>query len=387
MSGPAAIPAYSLKLPRRVVFGRGSAAQAAAEVAGFGRQILLVRGRSSAFAGTLLEALQGAGCGVLTVISRGEPTLAALDAAVARARLAGVEAVVAVGGGSVLDLGKAAAAMVPQATEPLDHLEVVGRGLPLEAAPLPFIALPTTAGTGAEATRNAVIGVPAAQRKVSLRDDRMLADLALVDPALTDAAPRAVTLASGLDAVTQVIEPYLSAKANPVTDALCRAAIPMGLAALARLMEAEDPAARDAMAHVSLTGGIALSNAGLGAVHGLAGPVGGRSPAPHGAVCGRLLPGVLSANAAAVAEAGGPVERFAHVSAWIAAALDVPEAQALAALSERIDAWGLPRLGAMGLAEAAIAAIAEDAGASSSMKANPVRLSPAVLAEILGGAL
>jgi alcohol dehydrogenase class IV len=145
----------------------------------------------------------------------------------------------------------------------------------LTVPPLPMVALPTTAGTGAEVTRNAVIGVPEARRKVSLRDPAMLPRLALVDPALTDGCPWGVTLASGLDALTQVIEPYLCTRANPMTDALCRAAIPLALPALMRLDEAEDPAARDAMAYVSLSGGLALANAGLGAVHGLAGVIGG----------------------------------------------------------------------------------------------------------------
>jgi hypothetical protein len=166
----------------------------------------------------------------------------------------------------------------------MDHLEVVGRGLPLTEAPLPFIAIPTTAGTGSEATKNAVIGLHDQGRKVSLRDDRMLARLAIVDPALTDGTPWAVTLASGLDAVTQVIEPFVSVKATPYTDAISAPAISAGLMALQRLRQGEDQDARDALAWVSLSGGLALANAGLGAVHGLAGVIGGLCPAPHGAV-------------------------------------------------------------------------------------------------------
>jgi alcohol dehydrogenase class IV len=267
----------------------------------------------------------------------------------------------------------------------MDHLEVVGRGLPLAAPPLPLAALPTTAGTGAEVTRNAVIEVPEHRRKVSLRDRRMLPDLAIVDPALTDGTPKGVTLASGLDAVTQVIEPYVSSRANPLTDALCRDAIPRGLGALVRLMAAEDAGARDAMAWTSLCGGLALANSGLGAVHGLAGVLGGVTGAPHGAICGRLLPGVLAANRAAAG--GRAADRLAEVEGWIGAALGVPAGEAVAALARWCDAQGLPRLAGMGLAEAECDAVAEAAGASSSMRGNPVALPPATLAAVLRAAL
>jgi alcohol dehydrogenase class IV len=187
--------------------------------------------------------------------------------------------VAALGGGAAIDLGKALAALIPAPDGPMEHLEVVGKGLPLKVPPLPFIAIPTTAGTGAEVTRNAVIGLPDHGRKVSLRDERMVARVAIVDPALTDGCPRGVTLASGLDAVTQVIEPFVSVKATPYTDALARPAIATGMAALMRLMQGEDPEARDRLAWVSLCGGLALSNGGLGAVHGFAGVIGGMTGA------------------------------------------------------------------------------------------------------------
>jgi hypothetical protein len=263
----------------------------------------------------------------------------------------------------------------------LAHLEVVGQGLPLDHAPMPFIAIPTTAGTGAEVTKNAVIAVPEARRKVSLRDPRMIADVAIVDPALTDGTPWAVTLASGLDAVTQVIEPYVSPKANALTDALCRDAIPRGLKALCRLREGESSEARDAMALVSLYGGLALANAALGAVHGLAGPIGGMSGAPHGAVCGRLLPFVLACNAErATGDASG---RLAQVSEWIADALGGTADQAPARLVDWAEAAGLPGLAAMGVREADHEDLAQAAVGSSSMKGNPVPLEVADLVALM----
>ncbi len=247
--------------------------------------------------------------------------MALIEAGVAAARAAGADVVVSLGGGAVIDAGKAIAALIPATRPMLDHLEVVGAGLPLDHAPLPFVAIPTTAGTGAEVTRNAVISVPEHRRKVSLRDPNMLPTLAIIDPALTDHTPRGITLASGLDAVTQVIEPYVCTRANPLTDALCRDAIPKGLAALIRLMQAEDANARDDLAWVSLCGGLALANAGLGVVHGLAGPLGGLSDAPHGAICGALLPHALSANRRAVTDASYAA-RLDQVLQWIADAFD-----------------------------------------------------------------
>jgi alcohol dehydrogenase class IV len=264
----------------------------------------------------------------------------------------------------------------------LDHLEVVGKGLPLEQAPLPFVALPTTAGTGSEVTKNAVIGVPEHGRKVSLRDKRMLANLAVVDPALTDNTPRSVTLASGLDAVTQVIEPYVSCKANRLTDALCRDAIPQGLHALVTLMDGEDAYARDDLAWTSLCGGLALANSGLGAVHGLAGVIGGMTTAPHGAVCGALLPHVLMANIAAHDLPAQSRRRLERVRNWIASALMVAPETAFERLAEWSQHHGLPTLGEMGVEAKDIERIAEASVASSSMKGNPVPLSVGQLANI-----
>lgn len=343
---------------------------------------MLVRGRSVAWADDLQDSLTRAGCEVVPVIARGEPDLPQLEACVAFGRGMGVDVVVAVGGGSAIDLGKAAAGLIPSPHPAMTHLEVVGEGRPLENPPLPFVAIPTTAGTGAEVTKNAVISVPEHARKVSLRDDRMLPVLAILDPALTDDCPRGVTLASGLDAVVQVIEPYLSSKANPLTDALCRDAIPRGISALARLMRAEDPAARDDLAYTSLIGGLALANSGLGAVHGLAGVIGGLCGAPHGAVCGRLLPAVLEENRAACEALARPLDRFDEVDAWLCKALGADE-HGVAALRQAIDDWGLPGLSGMTVEPALFDRIARDAASSSSMKGNPVPLAQDALVRIM----
>ena len=362
-------------------FGRGAAQDAAEAVLGFGQNVLLVIGGNADRSAWLHTALERAGAAVTLFSCPSEPDVARIEQGVTAARAANTQVVVALGGGAVIDAGKAIAALVP-ATRPLeDHLEVVGQGLPLDHAPLPFVALPTTAGTGAEVTKNAVIGVPAAGRKVSLRDDRMLADLAIIDPALSDDAPCRVTLASGLDAITQVIEPYICRKANPLTDALCRDAIPRGLAALTALMQGESPAARDDMAWVSLCGGLALANAGLGAVHGLAGPIGGLTGAPHGAVCGRLLPFVLDRNAQGAT--GELTARLAGIRGWIAQALQCEPSEATKALIDWSTRLGLPGLFDMGVHSGDYATLAKAGLAASSMKANPVDLSQDDLIAIL----
>ncbi|RNF33402.1 iron-containing alcohol dehydrogenase [Paracoccus methylarcula] len=379
---------FAFATATEILFGRGQAGAAPSRIAALGRRLLLVHGGTPARSDWLRRGLAAAGCEVTGFPVATEPDMAMIEAGIAAARSAAVQTVVAIGGGAVIDAGKAIAALVPAKRPMLDHLEVVGQGLPLDQATLPFIAMPTTAGTGAEVTRNAVIGVPGHRRKVSLRDARMLPRLAIVDPALTDHCPRAVTLASGLDAVTQVIEPYICTRANPMTDALCRDAIPRGLAALRRLMEDEDAQARDEMSWVSLCGGLALANAGLGAVHGLAGPLGGLTGAAHGAICGILLPHALIVNRAAVTdqEAAG---RLDQIGAWIGDAFDLPAGgleDAARALADWSHACGLPSLTGLGVDTEAQQAAAKAAASSSSMKANPAALSPASLEELMRAA-
>lgn len=368
--------------PRETLFGRGSRNEAAAHIARRGRRVVLVRSRSVAWAADLRSGLEAAGLTVIEAQSRGEPTIDHLRAQLERCRRRDPDCVAAVGGGSAIDLGKALAALLPTDADPLAHLEVVGEGRPIGHAPLPLIAIPTTAGTGAEATKNAVISIPEQALKVSLRDERMIPDLAVVDPALTDGAPREITLASGLDAVTQLIESYLSIRANPVTDALCRDGIPAGLAALGRLMQGEDPAARDALARASHLSGLALANAGLGVAHGLAAVIGGRGGA-HGAICGRLLPATLEINERAARSAGLATERFAQIEKWFADAFRVEESSGIRSLRGFLETQGLPSLTALGVDPADYEAVAHAALRASSTKANPVRLALADVVDIL----
>jgi alcohol dehydrogenase class IV len=374
---------FAITSPGRILFGRGEAGKAPALLRGFGARGLIVHGANPARLAGFLADLDVGQDGIATLTCAAEPSLPMLEEALTLARAHAPDWVLGLGGGSVMDLAKALAGLIPARGGPMDHLEVVGRGLPLTEAPLPFIAIPTTAGTGSEATKNAVIGLPDHGRKVSLRDDRMLARLAIVDPALTDGTPWAVTLASGLDAVTQVIEPFVSVKATPYTDAISAPAIGAGLLALQRLRQGEDQDAREALAWVSLSGGLALANAGLGAVHGLAGVIGGLCPAPHGAVCGALLAPILRVNRDHAEAGSEAARRLDLVFATIAERLGGTAKDAPDTLAHWAKAAGLPGLTAMGFVPDWQHKTAEAALGASSTKGNPVVLPHAALLDAL----
>jgi alcohol dehydrogenase class IV len=373
--------AFSLLTPTEIVFGRGQISQLNDRAAGLGARALIVHGRSPGRLAAVFESLTDINV-VQTLSVEKEPDLDTLNDAIEQGKALSVDLVLGIGGGSVMDSAKVLAAMLPAQTELMSHLEVVGDGLPLSAKRLPLILIPTTSGTGAEVTRNAVIDIPQAQRKVSLRDKELLPDLALIDPALTDNCPRHVTLHSGLDAVTQVIEPYLSSRATLFTDMLCREAIPKGLRALKQLMEGESAKARDDLAQVSLFGGLALANSGLGVVHGIAGPLGGLCGAPHGAICGALLPAGIAANRDNVVDAEQK-ERIDQVIGWIAEVLEVSSDKALPRFQQWIAESGLEGLASIGVTEEHILSVSKSAASSSSMKANPVELSTETVAKVM----
>ncbi|MGZ4612081.1 MAG: iron-containing alcohol dehydrogenase, partial [Kineosporiaceae bacterium] len=298
--------------------------------------------------------------------------------------------VVAIGGGSVLDLGKAVAVLLGNGTDPMDHLEVVGRGVAVERPSVPCVAVPTTAGTGAEATANATLRVPEHGVKASIRSRHMLAAIALVDPLLTLTCPPAVTASSGLDALTQCLEPYVSRRGSPASDALAAEGLRRGAGALCRAYEhGDDRAAREEMALCSLFGGIALANAKLGAVHGLAGVIGGMVDAPHGAVCAALLAPVVRANLQALREhePGSPaLARYAHVARLLTGRDDATVDEGVDWVRDTVAALHVPPLGGMGLAPAQFVEVAEKAAGSSSMQGNPVRLGREELVAVLEAA-
>ncbi|MGY1728328.1 iron-containing alcohol dehydrogenase [Geodermatophilus sp. SYSU D01062] len=377
---------FDVAVPRRVLFGPGRAEELADLLPPLGRRVLLCTGRDPARHRSLLGGVDP----VAVVPVPQEPTVDAVRAAAREAGDAGVDVVVAIGGGSVLDTGKAVAALLGNGTDPLDHLEVVGRGLPLERPALPSVAVPTTAGTGAEVTANAVLSSPEHGVKASIRGPHLLATVALVDPLLTLTCPPAVTASSGLDALTQCLEPYVSPQATPVTEALAAAGLQRGARALRTAYEdGGDRAAREEMALCSLFGGIALANAKLGAVHGVAGVVGGLVSAPHGAVCAALLAPVVEANVRALRErapASPAVGRYAEAARLLTGRDDATVEDAVAWLRETVSALGVPPLGALGLRPADHAEVAAKAARSSSMRGNPVVLTDDEIGTVLRAA-
>ena len=375
----------------RIVFGEGCARSVPGWAAAYGPRTLVVTGRDPGRAEWLVEALERQGSDVVLLCVDGEPDLAFAAGGAELARRRSADAIVGLGGGSALDAAKAIAALAANDGDPLDYLEVAGAGKAIPNAPLPFIAVPTTAGTGSEVTRNAVLRVPDRRVKASLRSPLMLPRVAVVDPELTYELPPSVTAATGLDALTQLIEPFLSSRANAMTDALCRD----GIGRVARSLEracrdGRDTAARADMSLASLYGGIALANAGLGAVHGLAAPIGGMFDAPHGAVCAALLPHVMAASLRALRGSDGAAEALARAGEIGRLLLGRPDADADAAvdwLGGIVERLRIPGLGDHGVAAADLAAIAEQAQHSSSMKGNAVALDADQLIAILEAAL
>lgn len=378
---------FSFFSPQAIHFGRGQSKNTAALAATFGTSVLLVHGTSASRAQWLIDACHAADLRIETISCANEPSLLDIERALDQLNGAAPDVVIGLGGGSVLDFAKAMAALICCEGDPKAYLEVVGDGRPLDCEPLPMIALPTTAGTGAEVTKNAVILVPDQGMKVSLRDPQMVPNIAIVDPSLMQGAPKNVALAAGLDAVTQVIEPYLSIKSNPMTDALCRAAIPIGLRVIKDLVENDTPEAWEKMAWVSTCGGLALANAGLGAVHGFAGVIGGKTNAPHGAICGALLPAVLEAH---LRKAEKQTELSDRLN-WVLHCVDTYFAQdetggGITALRSWSQKMGLLGLEGLGLVSADYSEVAEAASSSSSMNGNPFVLSQQELLEILHSA-
>jgi alcohol dehydrogenase class IV len=375
----------------RILFGPGTSAEAAPAAAAMGRKALVVVGRDPGRSQHLRDALCSAGIACTTVSVTGEPTVDLVRAALSDALQAGCDLVVGCGGGSVLDTGKALAALLANPGDPLDYLEVIGRGRSLERPSLPYIALPTTAGTGTEVTRNAVLASPAHGVKASLRSPFMYPRLAVVDPDLTRSLPPAITASTGLDALTQLLEPFVSNAANPVTDAVCREGMQRVARSLRRACtHGDDAAAREDMALASLFGGLALANAKLGAAHGFAAVLGGRLAAPHGALCARLLPLVIARTVAALAirvPASPAIARYEEAARVLAGHPGATIADGIRWAERLCDDLAIPRLGHYGLRAADIPAVVSATQQASSTKGNPVPLTDGELAAILREAL
>ena len=375
----------------RIIFGPGTQAESGPAAAELGRRVLVVRGRNPARTKPLLSILEDAKLEHSCFEVHGEPTVEQIAGGVNQARQAEADLVIGFGGGSVIDSAKAIAGLVTNPGVILDYLEVIGKGKQLSVPALPCIAIPTTAGTGAEVTRNSVLASPEHQVKVSLRSPFLLPCLAIVDPKLTSDLPSSVTASTGLDALTQLIEPYVSVRANPITDAFCIEGMQRATRSLRRAYEhGQDLSAREDMALASLFGGLSLANAGLGAVHGFAAPIGGMFPAPHGAVCAALLPHVMEVNLRAMRERlnhSEALRRYDSVAAILTGSDKATAVDGIQWISEVCQALQVPGLRDYGVTEADIAVLVEKAAKASSMKANPIVLTDDELAEALRAAL
>jgi alcohol dehydrogenase class IV len=374
----------------RILFGRGTSQQIPALARDLGRCALVVLGGSNRGREALTNGLSDAGIRPVFFIVRREPTTHQVDQATGIARAEGCDLVISLGGGSVIDAGKAVASMLANPGEVLDYLEMVGAGKPLLEPGAPFIAVPTTAGTGAEVTRNAVLDVAEHKVKASLRSPHPVARLAVIDPELTLSLSPEITAYTGMDALTQLIEPFVSNAANPLTDGICRE----GLARAARSLavayrDGTNLAAREDMSIAALFSGIALSNARLGAVHGFAGVLGGTIGHPHGAICARLLPFVMVANIRAVDERGDSaiIERYHEIARILTG---YPEADAWSGVSwvrGLCTEMKIPPLRESGLTITDCSRLVPLAQRASSMQGNPVTLSEEELGGILEAAL
>ncbi len=364
----------------RIVFGAGKFAGFPAAVASLGRKVFIVTGRNPSRVDT-----RGVEHALFSV--PGEPTVDLIREGVAAWRDSGCDVVAAVGGGSAIDAAKAIAAAAANPGDLTDYLEVIGKGRPLENPPFPVIAVPTTAGTGSEVTRNAVLGSTRDEVKVSLRHPSMLPRIAIVDPELTLGLPTSIAASTGLDALTQLIEPWVSSRANALTDCIC----PQGIAAAAQALPrvCENPAdieARSLMSWASLLGGMALANAGLGVVHGLAAPIGGKFPAPHGAVCAALLPYGVAANVRALRKRDPDSEslrRYGRITAIFIDDNTASPEEGAAWLLQLIRRLGIAPLSSYGIASSDWPGLADRAARSSSMKANPIVLSQDEIIQLL----
>ncbi len=382
---------FEFATSNRILFGSGTLIKAAPLARELGHKALIVAGQSIQRIAPLLEQLHVHRIEYVIINSGGEPTTESIETALQKARSADIDLVISIGGGSAIDAGKAISAMLTNPGDVLNYLEVIGHGRPLMNNPLPHIAIPTTAGTGAEVTKNAVLRSTAHNVKVSLRHTKMIPDIAIVDPELTLSMPPEITAATGMDALTQLIEPYVCNRANPLTDALCREGIKRAARSLKIACEHGDNLkAREDMAVASLFGGLALANARLGAVHGFAGPIGGLFDAPHGAVCARLLPLVMEANLKALrarAADSPTLPRYEQIARLLTDSEKAGADDGIAWVRELGGQLNIPGLADCGMTSGDIPAIVNQAQKASSMKGNPVKLDEKELAGILEKAL
>ena len=371
----------------RIIFGPGAIGQVAPLVVPLGHRAFVTAGGNTERVMPLTEQLgkQGIESTIFTIA--GEPTTEMAIHGVQIAREAECDFVIGMGGGSVLDTGKVIAALLTNSGELFDYLEIIGRGQPLVHDPVPYIAIPTTAGSGAEVTCNSVLISPEHRVKVSMRSPLMMPYLAVVDPVLTYSMPPFLTASTGLDALSQLLESYTSLKANPLTDGICKEGMQRVASSLQKAYETgKDEEARENMSIASLFGGLALANSKLGAVHGIAGPLGGMISIPHGVICARLLPHVIETNIRALqsrAPHSPALKRYDEVAGILTGTSTAQAGDGMLWIQKLCTALAIPPLTKFGLSEKDFPAVVTRAKKASSMKGNPILLRDEELTEIL----
>ena len=373
---------FSFATASKIIFGRHSS-EKLPQLLGGRKRILMVTGKNADKAEALSSRFEKNSIVSLFRVEH-EPTTEVVNEGTKLAREKQCEAVVAIGGGSVIDAAKAIAAMAANKGDLLDYLEVIGAGKPLSEPPLFCIAAPTTAGTGAEVTKNSVIKSLEHNVKVSLRSDAMYPDIALVDPVLTYSMPPELTASTGVDALTHLLETFVSNQANPFIDMICRE----GLTRISRSLSSayhdrSNESARTDMAMASMLGGMALANVKLGAVHGFAGPMGGMYPIPHGTVCASLVSAVIETNIDALKESGEDLSKYYELARILTGNENAVAEDAIVWTENLVSELQIPALSSFGLKEDDFAILVEKAKVASSMKGNPVVLNDEQLTWIL----
>jgi alcohol dehydrogenase class IV len=382
---------FDLTVPSDIRFGAGRVGEAPEALADLGAtRVLVVTGRTTSRADAIRASLKEADIASVVFGVATEPSIERVRAAVELLAETGCDAVLGFGGGSALDVAKAAAVLATSGTDLLEHMEVIGAGRPIEAPGLPCVAVPTTAGTGSEVTRNSVLSGGGV--KASLRSPLLLPKLAVIDPDLLVGVSKPTIASSGMDALSQLIEPLLSRRANPFTDALARDGIRRSARSLRRAYQEgmEDAGVREDLALASLFSGMCLANSGLGAVHGIAAAAGARLAAPHGAVCAAVLATAEEINLRALRERAPEhpaLQRMGEVASLLTGKPDATPEDGIAWLQELTAALSIPGLGSFGLDQAEIDAVAAAAQRASSMRGNPIELSDEEVGEIVTGSL
>jgi alcohol dehydrogenase class IV len=373
-----------------IIFGENSAKRITDNALTLGSKPLIVTGKNQNRYKFLLDDFTKKDVKFEIFSVDGEPTTGVVSECLALANRTKTDVIIGIGGGSAIDTGKAVSALVTNGGELLDYLEVIGRGKPITKPTIPFIAIPTTAGTGTEVTKNAVIKSNEHSVKVSLRSPFMLPNIAILDPVLTYSMPKEVTASTGLDAFTQVIEPYVSIKANMLTDAICKEGIKrISRSLLKAFNNSTDAKAREDMCIGSLFGGIALANAKLGAVHGFAGPMGGMIDVPHGVVCGILLPYVIKTNIKALEERKPTSEvfkKYEKVARIVTKNEKAKPRDLIRWTDELYEKLNMPHLSEVDLKEEQIEELVEKSKISNSMQGNPIVLTDEELRRIIKNA-